>query len=136
MSNIRIKDLIEVTEIEDDDYLIIDGETGGTSKILASNIGGKGYKFTYTATGSTSSWQYRITSGFEDLTPDEILSARFYFVRADGSYIVPTSSFYARDAGSYLQYTLNFPSTIYPNAGDTLVAITPFNIEGAFIVSH
>lgn len=41
MSNVRIKDITTTASLPNgDDYLAIDGVTGGTRKILTSNIGG------------------------------------------------------------------------------------------------
>lgn len=41
MANTRIKDLTTTApDAANDDYLVLDGQTNGTRKILASNIGG------------------------------------------------------------------------------------------------
>lgn len=40
MANKRIIDLTEIQNIAEDDYVILDSNTSGTRKILASNIGG------------------------------------------------------------------------------------------------
>lgn len=40
MANKRIIDLTEIQNITEDDYVILDSNTDGTRKILASNIGG------------------------------------------------------------------------------------------------
>ena len=42
MANVRIKDITTTASVpNDDDYLAIDGVTGGTRKILADSVGGK-----------------------------------------------------------------------------------------------
>ena len=38
MADVEIMDYDEVTVIADDDYILLDSESGGTCKILASNL--------------------------------------------------------------------------------------------------
>lgn len=51
MANKRIIDLTEIQNIAEDDYVILDSNTSGTRKILASNIGGVNYSTTEQDTG-------------------------------------------------------------------------------------
>ena len=95
------------------------------------------YLFTGTASGSSVNWYYNITVTDSSAYLDtDLCKAKFMFGRANGQYCANHASYYVyRASSTVIRYVITFPTSVYPNSGDTLYAYIPLNIEGAWAIS-
>ena len=141
MANTRIKDLTETTGPNSDDYLVIDGATSGTRKILASQVGGNSTSYDFTSTYTPSidgrgvySSSYTVTPlSTEDLTIENGMKIQAY-LEGSNSVFYPLISTYISISSTYFVIFLksiysSVQNTSTANISGTLHFIAPFEIQ-------
>lgn len=132
MANKRIKDITDTaTAAASDDYLVIDGATNGTRKILSSNVGG-GAMYDYTVnSGSTFTFSADTSLGrlfycnASSVTAADLLNTKAYVV--NGNYRYPIYLNYSYIPGS-TYVTMWFRNIYSGSISGVWHVIAPFEI--------
>ena len=116
--------------------LIVDDKDIVTKEYVDSHTSGPAYKQTFTATGTSAGWQYRIPYD-ADYSPEDMLNFVAYFYRTGGTPVAAPATFAVVKVGDYWSYKLTFGiSNYYPASGDTIVVENMFTDQGTLIVDH
>ena len=131
MADKNILDYPEVSVVADDDYILLDSESGGTSKILASRLT-KPYEDIELQNGQlilrvyedgTAIWYFNSYHWVDDGVGDIIIPSNLWKYlptnpnAPTGTYVAVTSSYYADESQSYygerdgwLGFRYNYPT--------------------------
>ena len=138
---VRITNLTTATNINSDDYIVIDGTTDGTRKALVTDVGGaKMHDFTSSLTPSIDSrgvtpYVIRIYANADDITMPNVIQTYAYFDHgSSGNYplIIPRIDLSAGNGyyQVYLKSIFGDPqSTTSTTVTGTLHVVTPFEVS-------
>lgn len=134
---VRINTLATAASPANDDYIVLDGATNGTRKVLATNIGETMYDFTGSSVtinaNGTSGGTYIITPvDTTNISVDNILKMSAYLVSGSAVYPLIVTYAYAGSATIHVIlkciYASTQASTLSTVTG-TLHVVAPFEIS-------
>lgn len=117
--------------------LIVDDKDIVTKEYVDSHTSRPAYKQTFTATGTSAGWQYRIPYD-ADYSFEDMLNFVAYFYRTGETPVAAPATFRVGKNGDYWYYNLSFPTSpsgYYPATGDTIVIENMFTDQGTLIMS-
>lgn len=119
--------------------LIVDDKDFATKEYVDSHTSRPAYKQTFTVTGSSTNWQYRIPYD-ADYSFEDLLNFVAYYYHTGEAPVTPAAApatFAVVKVGDYWSYKLTFGiSNYYPASGDTIVVENMFTDQGTLIVNH